>query len=162
MSATALSTVALVQNPALGALLLWRFGKSYQEECLVEVAQFHSFFVVLPLLYHAQTLAHIRSTNQSSGLSQFAKKLGDERELLIGVQSRALKMRDLTLSSIATGISSGVLHLDYGSGRLRSNDARPPKEPERLRYHVAGADKLGHWFGRMPLSQAFSLLWVEL
>lgn len=155
------SPVALVQNPALGALLLWRFGKSYQDQSMSEQAAFHSFFVVLPLLYHAATLEHIRSTYGSSGLSQFAKKLGEERELLIAVQARALKMRELTLSSVATGISSGVLHLDYEKGRLRSNDVKPPKGPERLRHHVAGADKLGGWFARLSQEQVFSLLWVE-
>ncbi|MBZ6078892.1 three component ABC system middle component [Microvirga puerhi] len=161
MITTTLSTVALVQNPALGALLLWRFGKSYQEERLVEAAQFHSFFVVLPLLYHAPTLDRIRSTYDSSGLSQFTKKLAEERELLISVQERALKMRELTLSSVGAAISSGLMHLSYDTGRLRSNEARPPKPPERLKYHAAGADKLGHWFGRLTLDQAFALLWVE-
>ena len=161
MTGSAPSTVALVQNPALGALLLWRFGKSYQEERFAEPAQLHSFFVVLPLLYHAPTLELIRSTLLGSGLSQFAKKLGEERELLISVQTRALKMRELTLASIGTGISSGILHLTYDTARLRSNEAKPPKEPERLRRHISGADKLGRWFGRLSPDQAFSLLWVE-
>ncbi|MBB4231019.1 three component ABC system middle component [Rhizobium mongolense] len=156
-----LSTVALVQNPALGALLLWRFGKSYQEERLVEPAQLQAFFVVLPLLYHAPTLNRIRSTYESSGLSQFTKKLSEERELLISVQERSLKMRELTLSSIGAAISSGLMTLSYDTGRLRSNEARPPRPPERLKHHVAGADKLGRWFGRLSLDQAFALLWVE-
>ncbi|CAN7423980.1 three component ABC system middle component [Mesorhizobium caraganae] len=161
MTAMSPSPVALVQNPALGALLLWRFGKSYQEECVIDAAQLHSFFVILPLLYHAPTLEHIRSTYVSSGLSQFAKKLSEERELLISVQTRALKMRELTLWSIGTGISSGILHLAYDTAKLRSNEARPPKEPERLKNHMTGADKLGRWFGRLSPEQAFALLWVE-
>jgi hypothetical protein len=161
MTTTNLSTVALVQNPALGALLLWRFGKSYQDEHLIEPALMHSFFVILPLLYHAPTLDRIRSTNDSSGLSLLAKKMAEERELLVSVQGRALKMRELTLSSIGAAISSGLMNLSYDTGRLRSNEARPPKPPERLKYHVAGAEKLGHWFGRLSLDQAFALLWVE-
>ena len=156
-----ISPVALVQNPALGALLLWRFGKSYQEHSASEVPGLHSFFVVLPLLYHAATLEHIRTTYGSSGLSQFAKKLGDERELLIAVHERSLKMRELTLSSISTAISSGISHLNYETGRLRSNDVKPPKGPERLKHHLSGAEKLGLWFSRLPQEQAFSLLWVE-
>ncbi|MBB2818027.1 UNVERIFIED_ORG: hypothetical protein GGD59_001251 [Rhizobium esperanzae] len=161
MTTTNLSTVALVQNPALGALLLWRFGKSYQDERLFEPAFMHPFFVILPLLYHVPTLDRIRSTNDSSGLSLFAKKMAEERELLVSVQVRALKMRDLTLSSIGAAISSGLMNLSYDTGRLRSNEARPPKPPERLKYHVAGAEKLGHWFARLSLDQAFALLWVE-
>ena len=155
------SSIALVQNPALGALLLWTFGKAYQEESVGQTAQVPSFFLILPLVYHAATLKHITSTYQSSGLAQVARKLGDERELLIGIHGRTMKMRDLTLASIATGITSTLLHLDYKTGYIRSNDARPPKSPERLKYHVSGAEKLGRWFARLSPEQPFSLLWVE-
>jgi hypothetical protein len=161
MTARSPSPVAVVQNPAFGALLLWRFGKAYQAERSSEPAQLYSFFVILPLLYHAPTLDRIRSTYLPSGLSQFAKKLGEERELLISVHNRALKMRELTLASIGTGISTGLLSLAYDTARVRSNEARPPKEPERLKNHVSGADKLGRWFGRISAEQAFALLWVE-
>lgn len=155
------SSIALVQNPALGALLMWTFGKAYQQEAVARTAQFPSFFLVLPLVYHAATLKHITSTYPSSGLAQVARKLGEERELLIGIHSRTMKMRELTLASIATGISSTLLHLDYKTGHIRSNEARPPKSPERLKYHVSGADKLGRWFARLSPEQPFSLLWVE-
>lgn len=155
------SSIALVQNPALGALLLWTFGKAYQQEASAETAQIPAFFLVLPLVYHAETLKHITSTYQSSGLAQVARKLSEERELLIGIHGRTMKMRDLTLASIATGVSSTLLSLDYKTGHMRSNEAHPPKSPERLKYHVSGAEKLGRWFARLPANQPFSLLWVE-
>ncbi|NLS07649.1 hypothetical protein HGP14_30790 [Rhizobium sp. P32RR-XVIII] len=155
------SSIALVQNPAFGALLLWTFGKAYQQEAVARTAQLPAFFLVLPLVYHAATLKHITSTYSSSGLAQVARKLGEERELLIAIHGRAVKMRDLTLASIATGVSSTLLHVEYKTGHVRSNEARPPKNPERLKYHVSGADKLGRWFARLPPEQPFSLLWVE-
>lgn len=156
-----LSTVALVQNPALGALLLWKFGKSYQDEAVGIAPQMPSFFLILPLLFHAKTLDLVRSTLPGSGLSQLAKKLGDEREMLVAVHNRTDKMKDLTFDSIGTGISAGLLNLDYSTGRIRSNEVKPPKLPERLKYHIAGADKLGRWFARQTPDQPFSLLWVE-
>lgn len=155
------SSIALVQNPALGALLLWTFGRSYQQEAIGKTPQLPAFFLVLPMVYHAATLKHITSTYPSSGLVQVAKKLGEERELLIAIHGRAMKMRDLTLASVATGISSTLLHLDYKTGYVRSNEARPPRSPERLKYHISGAEKLGRWFARLTPEQPFSLLWVE-
>jgi hypothetical protein len=155
------SSIALVQNPALGAQLLWTFGKAYQDESVAQTAHMPAFFLVLPILYHAATLRHVTSTYPSSGLAQMAKKLAEERELLISMHDRTLRMRELTLSSIAAGMSAAILHLDYKTGRLRSNEVKPPKSPERLKHQVSGAEKLGRWFARLPPEQPFSLLWVE-
>ena len=157
----AASPVALVQNPAFGALLLWRFGKSYQQEKVTEQPYLNLHFLVLPMILHASTLEKIRSTNLSSGLAQVANKLGTEREHLLSIHPRALAMRDLTLESVATGIASNLLHLNYETASLRSNDASPPKLPERLKYHSRGAEKLGVWFARLKPEQVFTLLKVE-
>jgi len=70
-------------------------------------------------------------------------------------------MRELTLSAVGAAISSGLMHISYDTGRLRSNEVRPPQPPVRLKYHIAGAEKLGHWLARLTLEQAFTLLWVE-
>ncbi|WP_431197873.1 three component ABC system middle component [Roseibium album] len=155
------SAVALVQNPALGALLIWKFGKAYQEEKVTDLPLMPYQFLVLPLLFHAETLDYIRSTNPSSGLAQLTKKLGEHRELLLAIHPRVLSMRSLTLDSIATGIASKQLHLNYETGSIRSNASRPPAVPERLKYHFRGAEKLGRWFARLAPEQVFSLLRVE-
>lgn len=119
------------------------------------------FFLVLPLLLHGPTLREIRSTNQSSGLSRFVLKLADHREHLVAVHHRALAMRELTLQSVATGIATKLLHVDYDTAVVRSNEAKPPRPPERLRYHFSSAEKLGRWFGRLPAGHVFSLLKVD-
>jgi hypothetical protein len=155
------SPVALVQNPAFGSLLLWSFGRSYQEEKVGDLPPLTPFFLILPLLLHGPTLREITSTNQSSGLSKFVSKLAERREWLLAVHDRALAMRELTLQSAATGIASRLLHVDYDTAEVRSNDAKPPNPPERLKHHVHGAIKLGKWFARLPLGQVFSQLQVE-
>jgi len=155
------SVVDLVQNEAFGAHLLWSFGRGFQLEKIGDQALLPSFFLVLPLVLHGSTLREIRSTNLPSGLSKLTEKLGAERERLFSVHDRALALRELTLVSIGTGISTGLLHVDYDAARVRSNDTRVPKPPERLKFHVSGAEKLGRWFARLPLSQVFSLLQVR-
>jgi hypothetical protein len=84
----------------------------------------------------------------------------EERERLLTVHDRAFAMRELTLESIAAGIATKLLKLDYETAAVRSNDAKPPTTPERLKYHVASAQKLGRWFARLPLGQVFLLLRV--
>jgi len=155
------SPVVLVQNPALGALLLWRFGKSFQQETVAEVPILHLYFLILPILFHSQTLEYVRSTFPSSGLAQVVNKLSANREELYSLQDRVRQMQELTLASVASGVASRILTIDYQSSKLRSNDVRPPAVPERLKYHIKGAEKLGQWFSRLPAAQVFALLQVE-
>jgi hypothetical protein len=161
LSGREISPVALVQNPAFGSLLLWAFGKAYQSERVGDLPPLTAFFLVLPLLLHSPTLRIIRSTNQSSGLSKFVSKLAEEREHLFAVHDRAMALRNLTLESVAAGIAAQLIHVNYQSGFVRSNDVKPPSPPERVRHHVISAEKLGRWFARLPLAQVFSLLQVE-
>ena len=137
------SPVALVQNSAFGSLLLWRFGRSYQGEKVGDLPPLTSFFLVLPLLLHGPTLRDIRSTYQSSGLSKFVSKLAEHREQLFAVHERTLAMRELTLQSVATGIATKLLHVEYTTAHVRSNEAKPPALPERLKIMSMARISLG-------------------
>lgn len=156
-----MSPVALVQNPAFGSLLLWNFGRGYQAEDVGGLPVLSSLFLALPLVLHGPTMRVIKSTNQSSGLAKFVSKLGEERERLVAVHDRALAMRALTLESVAAGISAKLLRVDYDTATVRANEAKPPAAPDRLKHHVASAEKVGRWFARLPPNQVFSLLQVE-
>jgi hypothetical protein len=154
--ASPLSEIEIVQNPALCAFALWRFGLGFQCEdgrpAILPLA-----FLVLPLVLHRTTLEMINSTRRASGLALFAAKLGERRELLFAVHERALALRHLTLQSIGMGVASGLLTLDYDATTLRANapkpDASKPKLPERVRSFSAAADKIGYWFSKVTLNQ---------
>jgi hypothetical protein len=154
--------VTLVQNPALGAILLWKFCRGFQKERPDALPVLISLFCVLPILYHAPTLRDLKSTYLPSGLGKFATKLGERRESLIAVHDRAVLMRELTLDSVATGTATNLLRLNYSTAEVSANEEQPPTVPERLKDHYSGAEKLGHWFARLPLSQALSTLRVEI
>lgn len=161
MSQGETSPVALVQNPALGAYLLWKFGRAYQAEKVGDLPPIILFFLILPLVLHGPTVREIRSTYQSSGLSKLVSKLAEHRERLFAVHDRALAMRELTLQSIAVGVTTSLLHIDYVTAHVRSNEATTPVSPEKLKHHANAAEKLGRWFARLPPGQVFSLLEVE-
>lgn len=156
-----LSPVEIVQNPAFGAQVLWSFGRGYQDERIGDLPQMPSFFLVLPMVLHAPTLEDIKSTYLSSGLTKLVSKIAAERERLFAIHERAMALRELTLQSITVGIATKLLHVDYGAAIVRANEAKLPAPPERMKMHVAGADKLGRWFARLPPGQVFSLLQVE-
>ncbi len=159
-----LNETEIVQNPALGAYALWRFGLGYQSEDgrtpLLPLS-----FLVLPLLLHRPTLDVISSTLKPSGLTLFAAKLGKEREKLLAVHERALALRPLTLQSIGLGINQRLLTLDYTTTYIRANtpetSVRKAAVPERIRAFSGAADKVGFWFAQLSFQQIASILAVE-
>lgn len=140
---------------------MWSFARGFQAEKIDQHAQLPSFFLILPMILHAETLAVLRSTQTPSGLAKFAAKLGEERERLYSVHQRALALRELTLQSVAVGVTTGLLRIDYTEATVRANELKLPAPPERLKHHIAGAEKLGRWFARLPQNQVFSLMQVE-
>jgi hypothetical protein len=159
-----LTDLAIVQNAGLGAFALWRFGQGFQTED-ERPASFALSFLVLPIVLHRSTLECVTSTNKPSGLTLFAAKLGREREQLLAVHERALLLRQLTLESIAVGVSGRLLSVDYANGTVRANSLEPkPKKlvlPERLKHIGPSAEKLGYWFSKLGIGQVENLLRVE-
>lgn len=155
------SPVGLVQNPAFGAVILWQFARSFQAEKIDSLAPLNSFFLVLPIILHMETMEMARSTHIVSGLAKFASKVAESRERLFAIHERALALRGLTLESIACGAASQLLSVNYETAAVRANELKPPTPLEGIKAHFAAADRLGRWFARLPQGQVFSLLQVE-
>jgi hypothetical protein len=156
-----LNEVDIVQNGALGAAILWRFGTSYQGKSASVPPLMPLMFVVLPVCLHAQTIETLLSTRKNSGLGLFAAKLGETRENLIAVHSRALAFRSLSLHSISIGIQASLLSVDYQNATVRSNDLQPPTLPERIKPTWEAAGRLGYWCASLELRQIASLLRLD-
>jgi hypothetical protein len=160
----ALTELEIIQNPALGAYVIWRFGVSFQSED-GRPAALPLAFLVLPLVLHQPTLKMISSTQKASGLALLAAKLGQERENLLAVHERAHALKQLSLRSIAMGVDNGLLSLNYDAATLRANTAddrlRKPSLPDRIRGLSGASEKVGYWFSRLGLHQVASLLMVE-
>jgi hypothetical protein len=156
-----LSEVEKVQNPAFGALILWHYGTAYQESFVSDPSDFLLFFLVLPMCLHEKTLLEIKSTRKSSGLGKLCQKLSNEREDLIAVHERALRLKRLTLDSITYGIRANLLAVDYKKAKIRSlGDQKNPKFTE-LKAFFDGAEKLGHFFSHLETVSIFKALQVE-
>jgi hypothetical protein len=85
----------LVQNPALGAMLLWRFASGYERRSNIHsYAPLPLLFLVLPVTLHQETARFIASTRQASGLRAFVNKFSDssvsKSDVLLAINDRAV------------------------------------------------------------------------
>lgn len=162
---TGLSEVDLVQNPALGALLIWHYALGYQENG-AETSPILPAFLVLPMLLHRQTFEAIASTRKASGLTLFAAKFDREREVLLELQGRTRMLRELSLQSIGIAATSRLVRIDHGSASLRARrlellEVKKPSLPERVKGFPVAADKIGHWFSKLGIVHIASTLRID-
>jgi hypothetical protein len=156
-----LNEAEIVQNSALGAALIWRFGIAYQAEKLSEPPPFPLAFLVLPICLHAPSLTAVLSTRRSSGLALFAAKVGETRENLLAVHHRVLALRRLSFESLGQGVRAGLLSINYAGASVRANESEQPQIPTRIKPIWDAADRFGHWSARLELSQVSSILRVD-
>lgn len=147
--AARLSEAAIVQNEALGAYALWRFGLGFQERD-GQAVTLPLAFLLLPLVLHAPTLAVVLGTQKASGLHLFAGKVGEQREDLLAVHGRALAFRQLTLSSLIVAEQSGLVRIESSTATVRAfsphHGLQAPVLPERIRRISPACEKIGYWF----------------
>ncbi|EXI82542.1 MAG: hypothetical protein AW10_00328 [Candidatus Accumulibacter appositus] len=159
-----LSEAAIVQNEALGAYVLWKFGLGFQERD-GQAATLPLAFLVLPLILHAPTLEMVLSTYKGSGLHLFVGKLGEQREDLIAVHGRALSLRQLSLESLMRAEQSGLIRIDPTTATMWSvgpyDDLAAPSLPERIRRIAPASEKVGYWFAGLSDQQVAHTLRVE-
>lgn len=160
-----LTELDLVQNPAIGAYLIWNFTLGYQEEG-ADAVPFLLAFLVLPMLLHRPTFDAVASTRKASGLPLFAAKFDKEREALMEMHGRALLLRPLSLQSIGVAATSRLLKIDHETATLHGYpldllDVKKPSIPERLKGFSGAADKIGYWFSKLGMPQIASTLRID-
>jgi Family of unknown function (DUF6521) len=151
--------IHLMQNPALGAVLLWRFASAYAEaQAAHSSVPLPLLFVVLPAVLHEPTAAHIRSTQQRSGLRVFASKFTEGRpsqlDLLIQLHDRALRWRSRTLEALRVGIAMGLLRINAdGTVSAGSNSWTPNRQSKSVKNLSNNAEKMAGWCAALSLDE---------
>jgi len=157
-----------VQNPAIGAFLIWRFCVAYEaSHPLHGPCPLPLVFIVLPITLHRATQMHLSATQSRSGLRSFTDKFQETKncqtDLLLTIQKRALRMRKLTWRSVAIVVSSRLCILDPGSATLSPRTVTPAKKdvPKSVQRLAAAAEKLGGWCGSLTLHEISLALKTE-
>jgi hypothetical protein len=157
-----------VQNPALGAMLLWRFTVGYEEASKVKApAPLPLLFIVLPMIYHQETSELISSTLKASGLRNYVNKFLDTKtsksDLVYSIHDRAIKMRGLSLESLGLATASKLLSVDQQNGAVFSLSTSSAKSgiPQSVQSLLKSAEKLGSWCGAISMHEVSVILKIR-
>jgi hypothetical protein len=157
-----LNEVQAIQNPGLGATLIWRFACGFCPASSAAGVPLPLAFVVLPLVLHARSVEEIAGTLTGSGLRKFEEKFADKGDLLLAIQPRMLAMRELSLRSLRIGLRAGVLTLVPVEAVLWPvSRTAAPAEGKTLTGLLKSADKLGAWCRELTLFEVAGILRVE-
>ncbi|WP_332771622.1 three component ABC system middle component [Pseudomonas sp. ESBL1] len=158
-----LDEIYLMQNPALGAVLIWRFTEGYAPKGCGQLPCLPLLFIVLPILYQEQLRNAAIATNPSSGLRVFAGKFKSEQEILFGIQGRMLRLRDVSLASISIAIQSGLISLNTSTTGVESLRPKAPADmDEKITAMMKAAQKLGQWCKTLTIQEVQAILRIKL
>jgi ABC-three component (ABC-3C) system Middle Component 3 len=163
--AAGLSELEIVQNPAIGAFLMWNFTLGYQEDG-AEAVPLPLAFLLLPMLLHGRTFDEVASTRKASGLTLFAAKFEKDRETLMELHGRALQLRLLSLQSIGVAATARLVRVDYDAATIHGFtpdllEVKKPALPERLKGVAPASAKVGYWFSKLGIPQIASTLRID-
>jgi hypothetical protein len=155
----------LVQNPAIGAFLLWAFSKAYQQAHKHgDSAPLPFVFLVLPIALHPDIAAPIISTFQASGLRVATEKFGQGesgRDLLLEIHDRASHMREFTSDSIAFALYVGLIVLNVGEAKMvADSQVVSPRLSSSVHKLERIAIRLGTWFAHLTANEIATILRV--
>jgi hypothetical protein len=157
--------IYLVQNPAIGAAILWQFvcGYYYGAEENKQVP-FPLLFVVLPIIFREDLRAVIGSTRKQSGLQKVSEKLFKDKraDLFCSIHDAAEEHKEITLTAINIAISKGLIAVDTNTATvfplLKKKGPKMPKSSEEL---LKLGDKLGVWCSVITLHEISQILKVR-
>ena len=157
------SDVYEVQNPALGAVMQWRFCVGYQAKRRDAAGPpLHLLFLVAPIVLHDDTLSVLRSTQRTSGLRIFAEKFTkakvNQSDILLTVQRRTQGFRDLSLRSMQLAVAVGLITTRLNAEAVALSTSEPQVASSEATVLVKQSEKLGSWLAELTLREiAFTL-----
>lgn len=156
--------VCLVQNPAIGAAILWRFTCGYyNNKNESRLVPFPLLFIVLPIIFREDLRNIITSTNKTSGLQKFSEKLFEKKQLdlLLGIQNSAVQYKETTLTAIKIAISAKLLSVFSDTALVIPLQIRTSKMPKSSEKLLRQSEKLGVWCSSLSLHEISMMLKVR-
>jgi hypothetical protein len=161
------SEVRNIQNPALGAGLIWRFVCGYvAEHASSNPVPLPLIFLVLPTILHQQTESFIQGTQKSSGLRAFAAKFGApkncKQDLLLTINIRMLTLKNLSLESLRIALATRLIHLETDATVIPLSKTKAIAGiPNDIRTMMNNAEKLGAWCAPLTVHEIATTLKVR-
>jgi hypothetical protein len=156
--------VRYVQNPAIGAALLWRFVCGYYQNESHSV-QFPLLFIVLPITFRQDLCAVVNSTYRASGLSKVSEKLFDKKEndSIHFINNTASILRPLTLGAFNIAVETNLLSLIPETAMVFPVTTKMSKYIPKgdTKDMLKAAEKLGAWCSDLTILEISKWLKVR-
>lgn len=155
--------VYYVQNPAIGAAILWQFVNGYYDK-ENKAVPFPLLFIVLPIVFRRDLCEIIYSTRKGKGLSKVSEKLFNDKknDNLYTINNSAIELRSLTLDSFNIGTSARLFALDTSTATVlpltRTKKSGLSRSIKKL---LDAAEKLGAWCSELSLLEICEWLKVR-
>lgn len=156
--------VYLVQNPAIGAGILWRFVCGYYDsEGQSRQVPFPLLFVVLPIIFREDLRNVISLTFKSSGLQKVSEKLFESKrsDLFCSIQTYADQYKEITLSAINIAADANLISVFNETALVIPVQTKTNKMPKSSENLLKQAEKLGAWCSVLSLREISTLLKVR-
>lgn len=150
-----------IQNPGLGAGLVWQCTTGYQDT----VEDGHScpiafLFLPLPLILHSDSNHIISHTYRSSGLRKFVSKAAPDE--ILSIHERVEAFRSKTMRSIFLASRAKLIRINASKAEVWSLRKSLPEVPDAdTRKLLRNASKLGAWFAQITPHEIAVLLGVR-
>lgn len=155
---------SFVQNPALGAVLLWRFCAAYSAaHASNESPVLQLNFLVLPILLHRETFEEIKGTRAGlhTFVDKFSRSENSKADVLLAIQDRVVQFRELTLESLQLAVQCRLVTVVASTSRVVSLSAATPSGVKpSIQSLITNAEKLGGWCASMTLFEIENVLKV--
>jgi len=156
--------IYLVQNPAIGAAILWQFVCGYYaNENESREVPFPLLFIVLPIIFREDLREVISSTNRPSGLQKVSEKLfkNKQTDLFLSIQDSAEQYKGITLSAISIAVGANLISVSDKTALVLPVQSRTSKTPKSSEILLKQSEKLGAWCSFLSLHEISSLLKVR-
>ena len=156
-----------VQNPAMCAVMQWRFSIGYQDKRQDAAGPpIHLAFLVAPLVLHPDSQRLLLSTRRSSGLRMFTQKFTraseNQGDVLLAVQRRTELFRDVSLRGIQLAVAAGLVTIRAKSALLLPlSKSKPRWSRPKTRVMLNASERLGVWMGELTLQEIAFILKVR-
>ena len=155
----------ILRNPAIGAVLVWRFSRDFCEVSVGPPNLAH-LALALPLVLHRPTVRKIRRMNFGSGLLH---AVASSIDITSDLQRRVEQAFPFVVQSLAVASASGLVEVRRGDGSIlpqvipirRTGVGRLEPVSDKTSDMVNSARRLGVWFANQPLPEIASLLRVR-
>jgi hypothetical protein len=143
----------LINNPALGAYMLWVFSR----ECISknpEAIHPSKIFCVLPFLFYADTRSELVTTSLNSNMQAYISKFSSTKscasDIALSIHHRVEEQKEKTLEALITAFGTGLLMIDSDSGLITPNMKITPIKRADLDVTTKElfdcSRRLGKWF----------------